>query len=893
MHPWHTRGSMRAILSSWLLASAMITLAGIPQARAGSTPAATAAGAQPQSQSQPQTVESLQTIEIEATRITRQDAVLQKMNAPNIIEVQPLEEMKKLPDRDLAEALQRVPGVSLETDSGAGRFVEIRGMDPDLNATDYDGVPLPASNPSSPFGGSRAVAMDTFPMNIVGGTQVIETNEPDMDAESLGGTINLLPRRGTGPDGKPFVDMEVGTGDELLRHSPVFKGSVTAGAPFLDGWSGVITADYDDDQRGVDDLEESYTDQEAAGVPANLLSDIQFRRYQYHRKTYGLAGNLDGKITSSTTLFARLLWSGYLEQANKHYLTLNGLDATTPNGSAPCAPTPTCYYSPSDPSEFYSPLTDLQQYARQDLTRIQNSIVILGGKSVLPAVTLDYKGWYVLGYSTTSYDYSSNWDDPNPVPVEYSYRNPDWPTFQTLDGTNPADPANYTLTQITAGPSIDKDREFGAAFDATIPMGKNSDDQVKVGLMARVRYKVHYEQDPFWNPNVTIGLAPYVYGPSQVYYDNHYDIGPAIAPGAVRQLAGNAALTTYGDDVAADNSVNFDADENVYAAYGQYNGTFGKWGLLTGVRIEHTQGTYRGYILNTDADTAALAAASNSYTNAFPTLQIRYQFNSQLIARMAFSTAIARPGFNQNTPGASVSVSGASVTIGNPKLKPTIGDNLDLTLGYYPGSGQIAEVDFFGKKFSNYILLSERRLSSYDFPGLVGVPTVVDSYSNGPAHVYGVEAQYQQQFLFLPAPYSGFGFNANATVVESEATIHPASQGQPAVKGTLPSTAKLTWNLALFYERDPIELRIAAAYVGQNLFGFGGVVGNQFDNFTSPRLTLDFGSSYQIRHHMEVYFDAKNLLNTPLKYTESPSESRPIQREFYDITLYAGLRASF
>jgi outer membrane receptor protein involved in Fe transport len=172
------------------------------------------------------------------------------------------------------------------------------------------------------------------------------------------------------------------------------------------------------------------------------------------------------------------------------------------------------------------------------------------------------------------------------------------------------------------------------------------------------------------------------------------------------------------------------------------------------------------------------------------------------------------------------------------------------------------------------------------------VTTVVDSYANGPAHAYGVEAQYQQQFVWLPAPFDGFGVNANATVVQSEATLHPAFDGQPAESGAMPSTAKLTWNAAVFYQRDPLELRLAADYVGQNLFSFGAVVGNEFDDFSSPRLTMDFGSSYRITHAVQFYFDAKNLLNTPLKFTEGTSESRPIQREFYDVTLLAGVRAS-
>lgn len=94
------------------------------------------------------------------------------------------------------------------------------------------------------------------------------------------------------------------------------------------------------------------------------------------------------------------------------------------------------------------------------------------------------------------------------------------------------------------------------------------------------------------------------------------------------------------------------------------------------------------------------------------------------------------------------------------------------------------------------------------------------------------------------------------------------------------------------YERNPLELRVAADYVGQNLFGFGPDLTNEFDDYSSPRLTLDFGSSYAVTHVVLFYFDAKNLLNTPLKFTEGTSESRPIQREFYDVTLLAGVRAS-
>ena len=832
-------------------------------------------------------------MKIQATRIvTRTQAIEVKEKALNIIEVQPLSEMQKLPDANLAEALQRVPGVSLETDSGEGRFVEIRGMDPDLNATEYAGVPLPASNPASPFGGGRAVALDTFPMGIVSGVQVIETNEPDMDAESLGGTIDLLPLSGAEHGGRRFLDLDLGGGDEPLRGTPVINGEATAGESFDGGTDGLfsgprafsaaLTAVYHEDERGVDDVEESYSDQQSAGVPDKLLSDIEFRWYKYHRRRYGVAANIDGKVDANSSIYLRLLYSGYLEQAKKHYLVLNGLDSATP-----CTPEPSCVEAPSDPAAFYSPGTDVQQDTTDSLERIQNSLAILGGRTVLPGLSLDYRASYVLGTDTFSHNYGSQWDDPNAVPVIYDNNtNADFPTFRTLDGTNPADPSIYTLTQINGGQSYDRDREWGAALDLTIPLGSVAADALKFGLMARLRHKTHLEHDPYWTPIGTVSLSPYVTGPSQIYYENHYDIGPFISLADVQQVADNGSLTTYADDAAADASLTTDDDEDVYAGYAQYTATFGKLGLLTGVRVEKTKATYRGNIYNSDDDTNTPATTSNSYTNAFPTLQLRYQVLPDLLGRLAFSTAIARPGFDQITPGASVSVSGASVTIGNPKLKPTTGQNLDLTLGYYPGHGQIAEIDLFGKKYDNFILLSQQSLPSYNFPGLIGVPTLVDSYSNGPAHAYGLEAQFQQQLLWLPAPFDGFGVNANATVVHSEAVVHPG------IRGPLPSTAELTCNLALFYQRKPLELRVAADYVGQNLFGYGPYLTNEFDVYSSPRLTLDFGSSYSITQAVQVYFDAKNLLNTPLKFTEGTSESRPIQREFYDVTLVAGVRAS-
>jgi TonB-dependent receptor len=829
--------------------------------------------------------------------INRADALEEKKEAPNIIEVQPLSEIIKLPDINTAEALQRIPGISLETDTGEGRFINIRGMDSDLNGTTYGGVRLPASNPSSPFGGGRATAFDTFPTGIIGGIEVTKTLRPDWDAEALGGSVNLVPRTGAEHGGAPFLETDTGYGYEPLRATPVYHAEFSTGRSFDGGdgigglfagpnaFSAVLTGVYHQDKRGIDDVEEGYTDQQSSGVPGKVLSDLQFRRYEYERQRYGAAANFDAKPVDSTSLYLRVLWSGYLEHATKHYLVLNGLDS-----NAGCTPMPTCIQDPNNPNGYQANVPagvgGLEQDSSDSLERIQNSVGMIGGSTDFPAFKLDYRVSYALGTDLVSTSYGSTWLDLNAVTIDYDNNtNANYPSFST-PGVNPANPSNYTLNSISLGSSYAHDGETAAVLDATIPLATaDNTGQLKFGLSLRDRHKTNDSYNPVFTPTGSISLAGYTYGPDQIYYGNRYNIGPAINYPAVRALS-NSSLGTITDDPAADASTDTNNQENVYAGYGQFTARYGKWGVLAGLRVEATHATYGGNLYASDTDVNTPTSVRTSYTNYFPTLQGRYDVLDNLIARATYSSGIARPGFDQIDPGATVSVINASVTVGNPALKPTIGQNFDLTLEYYPGDGQIAAAGLFYKDFKNYILLSQAILPGYPFPGLTNTITTVQSYSNGPAHAGGFEAQYQQQLTFLPAPYDGFGYSGNVTLVDSRAQIHPG------IYGLMPSTSKVTWNAAIFYERSPIEIRLAADYVGQNLFSFGGVVGNSQDDYSSARLTMDLGSSYAITNHVKFYFDAKNLLNTPLEFTEGTSQNRPIQREFYDITLLAGVRVN-
>jgi TonB-dependent receptor len=316
-----------------------------------------------------------------------------------------------------------------------------------------------------------------------------------------------------------------------------------------------------------------------------------------------------------------------------------------------------------------------------------------------------------------------------------------------------------------------------------------------------------------------------------------------------------------------------------------YTGEYGPWGALAGVRVEATDAKY-GFF-NFDADGNPLPPPNTftvlprSYTNIFPTVQLRYEFAPDLQARATYSTGIGRPGFNQVAFATTVDVSNSTITTGNPDLKPTTGDNFDLDVEYYLNDSGILQFGAFDKEFQDYIF--SRTIKVASDPRLPGVsPVFLVSYGNIPsAHARGLEANYQQKFTFLPKPFDGVGLEGNITYVASNGAPRPGEEH------ALPGTSPITYNVAAFYEAYGLSLRLAGQYVAHSLYQVGG--NRAQDQFEDSRFTLDFTSSYDINPDWSAYFNVRNLTNAPLRiYLGAPNW--PIQREFYEQTLETGVR---
>ena len=834
---------------------------------------------------------------VTAPRLEVKARELQKA-APNLIVVQSAESIAKYPDFNAAESLGRLPGISLSTDTGEGRFINIRGIDGNLDGATFGGVPMLNTNPGGTYfgGGGRAVEFDTIPIGSVDGLIVTYTGLPDHDAEGLGGSVELTPRTASNIT-KPFFEGALGWGYEPAHdHTGPLNVDVAAGARFgFDGgrlvvegrgeelapragffsnptpFSFVLTGSLRSDRRGFDDMEEDYNN---AGTADRSYQDLQFRRYDYHRDRFGYGAEFDFKPNDDHRYYLRANIAGYTESVKKNRFEID-FGASTPTGTG--------YGSPANLSVAS---TDEQE-------RHRNDVYVVGGQDRFNEVVLDYRA----SYSRATYDVLKNYggDFAGPtaaVTYDNSGHNGDFPIIN-IGGVNPDDASLYTLSDGTISNSQehDVDEEYAYAANLLFPVRLiNDSDRIKVGFQARLRDK---SASPFVD-SITVGpvnLASVSRGAITDFYDGRYTNGPNVDTVQLRAIAAAGAASG-----GFDPSGYFSARENIYAGYGQYTTTIGPWGLLAGVRVEATDAKYRAFSDDNFLQTFQPVSRTENYTNVFPTVQLRYEFNPNFIVRATYSTGIGRPGFLQNSGAVSSNhdPSDPQITIGNPALKPTTGDNFDLSFEYYLPHGGIAQFGAFDKEFNNYIVTEARKMiytgSDTVFDGLL---VKFNSFANiSSAYARGLEAAYHQQFQWLPKPFDGFGIESNVTLVDSRIKEYDAATSSTGRDefGQLPGTSRVTANLAGFYEANGVKARLSGQYISPELFSLGG--SKEQDSIQDKRLTLDLATSYDVTANWQVYFNAKNLTNEPLRFYMGNS-SFPIQREFYDVTYEAGVHAKF
>jgi TonB-dependent receptor len=856
-----------------------------------------------------------------ATGSLKQAEQLKKL-APNVISVQPQSEIQKNPDVNLADAFARIPGVSLVSDSGEGQFIDIRGLDADLDGTLFDGVHLTANDQASPSGGERAPDLGVFPAGIVGGIEVVKSLTPDMDAEGLGGSANILPI--TLPDdGGPMANITLAAGAETLRPTGIFQGSIQLGDSFaIPGMRSFTNAkpftvifgySYYGDRRGIDDVEESYDSNTITGDGNEAdLHNLQLRYYQEHRVRQGVYGEVDFDPSPQTGIFFRALRSGFSNYINKNRLEFDGIDAPNTNG-------PDGEFG-SD-GDFTNVTATPQSIHTNEYYTVTTDVLEAGGHTVIAdALNVDTRLSYTQGSSIEPYNYGAEFDG-NPIDFNYNVNNTEYRSFST-PGVNTADPSLYSLSAggLTNNPQYSFDQEWAAALNVSFANAfAGGVGDAKFGSEVRLRSEGDLQYN-FTNPNPGPNEGMVVgSNPELAYYNRHYVLPPFPAYNELLPQVPLIGADPNPNDPADPTGLgygNFQSNissfqhnsENVYAVYGQETIEFGKLEILAGLRMEDTNGTYRAYA-GTDTGTQStvngdeiFTYAENTnrqdYINLFPSAQFKYTFDPEFQMRATYSTGIARPGFQQISAATSTTVGGGTngedaVTIGNPNLKPTTGNSFDLTAEYYGPHATDFSGGIFYKTFNNYIFQTINDGTSL-YQG-VPTPSQITTFENtSGATAEGLELDAHQRFYMLPPPIDGLGIDGNITFVNSSGH----SDGPTNKAYQLPETSPITYNATLFYETGPLYADVSVNYVSRSLYSTTNPAGSGLldlnprdaDVFTAARTTLDANLEYNLTPRVVLFAQARNLTNAPLEFTQSASSQYPIQREFYNLDYLGGVR---
>src|SRR6202163_1640463 len=261
------------------------------------------------------------------------EAINEIRAADNILNVLPSEIITSLPNANIADAVGRLPGVTLERDEGEGKYVQIRGTEPRLANLTLDGVEVP-----SPEGGVRQVKLDVIPADLIESVQINKTLQANMNGDAIGGSVNLVTKKA---GDRPTLSLYGSGGFTPIANTrKVYEFGGTAGERFgvQKRFGVMVSGSYDYNGRGIDDLEPApwqVVPTNTSTVPIPDITSVAIRQYLYDRKRYGFGASADYKLSDNSNLYVHTLFSDFKDYGHRFEYILNTNDTGIPGPAVP------------------------------------------------------------------------------------------------------------------------------------------------------------------------------------------------------------------------------------------------------------------------------------------------------------------------------------------------------------------------------------------------------------------------------------------------------------------------------------------------------------------------------------------------------------------------------
>lgn len=822
-----------------------------------------------------------ETIVVTGYRYSLRAATRAKEEAIGLVETTRAEDIAAFPDRNTADALQRLPGVAISRDNGEGRQISLRGLGPMFTRTTLDGIEALATTASGfdnrgSVDRTRRFDYSVFDASLFSDVQVGKSWSADQEAGGIGGLIALRTAR-------PFDRPGDVTLMSVQARAAGGTGRVTPQATALvsrrtDHWGMLLAASYSDNrvaEYGYRNWDWAPIAIDAANIGAGIgdadrarLTDAAHPPYAPRAMSY----------STWTNRFRRLNLVGAFQHESDNGLKI-GLDLI--------------HARFANDRDEYSLAAAGTNGLTSDITGTQvlQDVTIVGDTITAARFTgVDLRTEHKRSEDRTSFTEAA---------VSLSY---------PVSGTTSVDLLVGRARSDFASPVFDKvflqsvGRDFGYVATGADPHNSYGPEIADAAAWSLMRADTR--EDSIVNDNLSVrasvaqrlgrGIVLRAGGSYQYFGNDGYERRSRVDyDGSTGSITSVFSSPSYARYVVGEVDPTFDltGQPRLLFAAADVPGTDYRLSerRVTGFVLADLDLTAGGLPLRTRVGlqfhrttTVSTGSASTDLSASIvgerhgdrfwlPSLEARLSLPHDRIVRFAASRNVNRPDLADLRAAAEVSVSpfGGSIISGNPALRPFKADSVDLAVEQYGGRDGFASVGLFFKHMHSFIT-SETQVMPYSQTGYPAA-FLFDGQSlstlfnvirplNGPgAAIVGVEAAFRRELRFLPAPFDRIGLQGNLTRVVGSSVVIFAGK---AVRLPLVDLSRWAGNAIVYYTGRGWDARVSAAYRGTYRVDIGdnGNVGE----FIKGSLTVDMAAHLAIDRRLGLVVEARNLTDSPI-----------------------------
>lgn len=830
---------------------------------------------------------SLEEVVVSGQRLARMKALEIKKDALGIMDAMSADNLGRLPDKNAAESINRLPGVSILIEKGEGRFASIRGIQPAWNQVTING--FETGSPEKDDSG-RQMPLDVLGGELLQSVEVYKAKTADMDGQGIGGTVNIVTKKPlSGEDFQGTVNVRVGL-EEADQDNPYYDREnpynfdLALSGKINDQLGWIVAGSKTHRQylaQGI--YQDDWAQVGAAAYPEQTKNNY----YVVGRDRSTMIAGLEYQATEQTQLMAQAFYSKFEEFQHRNRFR-QGVEQD---------------------ESFLSNITaegfDVAQggtFIRADLRREDASKELTNlsftGVTQTGAWAFDYGFNFAHNELTETNSYWTFRQDTNEDlgPDSVSFNSDG--IMQIAEGGLQHNLAeNLRFHSVEYQDDFSEQDIFSAKFDAeygyftrgfegVLKMGVKYTSNEKTFDLANEQYDVErnniagYQVDHGDFVNDVNGVAR-----KNVWFDlaalnNLFNSQPAL----FEYLQDDSDQARFANDKTV--------EENVSAAYVMNTLELDKWQVITGLRFENTEVESTGQQA-TDSGYQDISVSGSN--NAFlPSVIVNYRATDEVVLRGSWTQSLGRPNYADISATSTYSINddGEGVlSIGNPDLEAYTATNYDLAAEWYPTDSSIVTLAWFKKDVDNLIVSNQETFNDGSYQGtdynierlLVNTKRNAEN-----ATIDGYELNLQHQFTQLPKPFDGLGAmysytSIDATFYDSEIGAERKLEGQP----------EEIQSFTLFFENSDWYAGFTYNYNASFLTDMGDIANVEDDVTQGEFGRWDFRSSYYATDALTIYVDVNNLNNEPTSEYQGASETWNTEYEYVGTTYYAGFTYAF